>query len=130
MDGAASPVQPGVASSDYDFDRINDRLQYAFGVIFTARLGKETTLTRGIKMLWPHISRDVAGIPADKLEGMLRTLYVLLDRIINPQPGMSFAEHLNQPVEFADGKCANHCVNTTTGSDGTRYCNACNDACP
>lgn len=97
--GPHSHSHPANKTALIDTTTLAGRIQYAFGTIINAKLPegvKGTKVARGMQMLWPHMSKDIAGIPPDQLERAAKFVDVMMQLCIGGAPeGMAFEEYLD-----------------------------------
>lgn len=96
-----SPSHPANNTVAIDTSTLNGRVQYAFGTIINTKMPegvKETKLAKGFKMLWPHMSKDMAKAPEKDLYRAAGFIDVILQLCIAGVPegfDMSFEEYMD-----------------------------------
>jgi len=93
-----SPGHPANSTAQIDTATLNGRIRFAFGTIIMAKMPdgvKDTKVAKGMRMLWPHMSKDLEKIPEDQLFRAAAFIDLIMQLCIAGAPdGMIFEEYL------------------------------------
>jgi len=92
---------PDSNSVPIETSTLNGRIRYAFGTIIMAKMPdgvKDTKVAKGMRMLWPHMSKDLAKIEPDQLHRAATFINLIMQLCVEGVPtaleGMTFEDYL------------------------------------
>jgi hypothetical protein len=98
---ARSNGLPANSTARIDTATLNGRVRFAFGTIIMAKMPdgvKDTKVAKGMRMLWPHMSKDLATVPPDQLYKAATFISLMMQLCIQGVPDdmgdMSFEDYL------------------------------------
>lgn len=84
-----------------DTATLNGRIRFAFGTIIMAKMPegvKDSKVAKGMRMLWPHMSKDLATIPPEQLQRAATFINLIMQLCVEGVPasleGMTFEDYL------------------------------------
>lgn len=89
---------PAPSTARIDTSTLNGRIRFAFGTIIMAKLPdgvKDTKVAKGMRMLWPHMSKDLGSIPPEQLSRAAMFISLIMQLCLaGPPEGMTFEDYL------------------------------------